>query len=465
MAQRGRIPGTNGQPNTPLTADLSRALRRAANGEPTVHRTSRRHVGPAKNGGSIVTPFPLPSSRHPDVIGGSDRHHRSGPGPGKRQRAVSTEQRRVAPERASGGCGDRAESETTPPRHPAGVPSAPRQPPPLSTVPVANATAAPAPPAPIPPPPVVTRQERAKGSPVWKFFIDNGPRKAPTCLHCTKLVGPNCKSANTTNMAAHLRIHHQIIAHEVVDEVASGMKSTLLRRSTVSQAEQWRLDRSVAMTSIACQWALRTCETVPFRFMAGQLNPGYKPCSTKVLIRKHIHGMGESLREKISDVAFRDGSFAITFDAWKAGAAKGSSNRRSYIGIHVATINASFNREENAIAVRRVKGKHTAAHIQQAVEDVLREYRIPLDSVVSFATDNHNTEVKVVRDLGFEFKHVRCFCHTLKLAVDDACKEVCAGCQFFAHFIFLVRCAQLHCVRCVCRTPPSRRLSTLAIPS
>ncbi|XP_071568105.1 zinc finger BED domain-containing protein 4-like [Temnothorax nylanderi] len=73
-----------------------------------------------------------------------------------------------------------------------------------------------------------------------------------------------------------------------------------------------------------------------------------------------------------------------------------------------------------SLGIKELEKNHNAEYISIIVSEVLDEWHINADSVVAVITDNASNIAKAMRDTFGHRKHLRCFAHTLNLAVQDA---------------------------------------------
>ncbi|KAJ8307427.1 hypothetical protein KUTeg_015511 [Tegillarca granosa] len=76
------------------------------------------------------------------------------------------------------------------------------------------------------------------------------------------------------------------------------------------------------------------------------------------------------------------------------------------------------------LATRAVTERHTGINTAKEISDVCLEFGINLENVVGLVTDLDNASNMVVCGDALKLTHVRCFGHTLQLAVNGALESV-----------------------------------------
>lgn len=105
---------------------------------------------------------------------------------------------------------------------------------------------------------------------------------------------------------------------------------------------------------------------------------------------------------------------AFTADGWT------SRQQRSHVGITVHFITEEFQLLSFCLAAEHFEAEHTAQNLHDFYVRVFRNYDI-LDKIIGGTTDNGSN---MVASMALEEKWIaiRCFIHTLQLAVKDALK-------------------------------------------
>jgi hypothetical protein len=164
-------------------------------------------------------------------------------------------------------------------------------------------------------------------------------------------------------------------------------------------------------------------DNLPFSFIERKVflnflnivTPLYKPpCRRTItaLIDNRFEKLSTIFKGKIKDYD----SLCVTMDMWTE-----THQTLSYLGVTVRF------KEDDAmqgctIGVHQFDDKHTSVNIGEKLIKVLNEWNIDSKQILAVVTDNAANIVKSVYDtLGVQ-KHIRCFAHTLNLAVENSIK-------------------------------------------
>jgi hypothetical protein len=198
---------------------------------------------------------------------------------------------------------------------------------------------------------------------------------------------------------------------------------------SLTEETNQRFHRALAVATVLNHWPVSTCESTGFKVLVKELCPSWVPVSRHTLTLRYIMDLRDKYRVDAVGSLRDSCDFSLHFDAWKAGKAGGSTKHRGFIGITFCTIDKDWNRRVASLTVRRLKGHHDIPAISKLVKEVVEmDYGISLSHLVSTHTDNHNTECGVAAELksasGVPVMHLRCFNHTLHLAVCDVFDNV-----------------------------------------
>ncbi|XP_070154582.1 uncharacterized protein [Polyergus mexicanus] len=94
-----------------------------------------------------------------------------------------------------------------------------------------------------------------------------------------------------------------------------------------------------------------------------------------------------AMLQHLTETLERTKYVCATADIW-------SSSKRSFLGITAHWINASFPRENAALACRRFKGKHSYDRIAEMIHDIHCEFKLDAKKIVKVTTDNASNMVK-----------------------------------------------------------------------
>lgn len=84
--------------------------------------------------------------------------------------------------------------------------------------------------------------------------------------------------------------------------------------------------------------------------------------------------------------------FCLTADLW-------SSRRRSFLGVTIHWIcSRTFSRKKNALACRRIKGKHSSDVLAAQIDEIIKSFRIPIRKILKIITDGGSNFKKALKD-------------------------------------------------------------------
>lgn len=88
--------------------------------------------------------------------------------------------------------------------------------------------------------------------------------------------------------------------------------------------------------------------------------------------------------------------FCLTTDLW-------SSRRRAFLGVTIHWIcPETYQRKHNALACRRIKGKHSAFVLASNIDDVIRSFKISIRKILKIITDGARNFKKAFTEHKFE---------------------------------------------------------------
>lgn len=84
--------------------------------------------------------------------------------------------------------------------------------------------------------------------------------------------------------------------------------------------------------------------------------------------------------------------FCLTADLW-------SSRRRAFLGVTIHWIcPKSLTRKKNALACRRMRGKHTGDKIAASIDEIIKSFEIPIRKILKIITDGGSNFKKAFND-------------------------------------------------------------------
>ncbi len=143
-----------------------------------------------------------------------------------------------------------------------------------------------------------------------------------------------------------------------------------------------------------------------------QFDPHYTPPSRKAMSKNHIPKLYEITHDKVLTTLNNVQYFASTTDMWS------SHGLTPYMGFTVHFIDNSWKLQQINLGTHFVSDDHTAEMLQQAMKDVLEQWKLDPAKQVCITTDNGSKVKKAVHDLGW--KHLSCFGHNLNLTITNS---------------------------------------------
>lgn len=152
---------------------------------------------------------------------------------------------------------------------------------------------------------------------------------------------------------------------------------------------------------------------IGFRRLMKETVPLYKlPTrnTLKTMIIKKYDVLSYDFKETISKVPH----LSITADVWS-----NMMTTTSYLGITCHFLDG-INIQSPVLGVFELNKSHTGDYIGAQIVSALNDWTIPIDTVVSVATDNESAMVKAVNDKFGKNKHVRCIAHSINLLAESS---------------------------------------------
>ena len=283
--------------------------------------------------------------------------------------------------------------------------------------------------------------KNAKGA-IWTFFgfqskdgefVEKDKRKrdivyCKLCFQSMKYCG------NTTNLHFHLRTKHPT---EYNDSAASKPSSNTNndkatndgKRVSNSGRAQLTIPNTIqatlplpkssprykTLTNSVCYFLARdmqpydTVNDAGFRYMLKTLEPRYTPPDRKTIATTHIPKMYEIEKNRIKASLMNVSCFSITTDMWTSRA------KHAYTALTVHYLNADFQLCCHMLETKEFQVEHTGMQIASELRDILQSWDLPEDKLIAATTDNGSNIVCGLEHLGWN--NIRCFAHTLQLAV------------------------------------------------
>ena len=146
-----------------------------------------------------------------------------------------------------------------------------------------------------------------------------------------------------------------------------------------------------------------------FQHMLKTLEPRYIPPDRKTIATNYMPKMYELEKQRIKTNLTNASCFAITTDMWT------SRTKHAYTGLTVHYLSADFKLCCHMLETKEFQVEHTGIQIASELRDILQSWDLPEDNVIAATTDNGTNIVCALEQLGWH--NIRCFAHTLQLAV------------------------------------------------
>lgn len=266
-------------------------------------------------------------------------------------------------------------------------------------------------------------------SAVWQYFsLKSEKDVAAECKTCHAQVsrgGTEPGKFNTTNLIAHLKQHHKN-QHEDFRKTTEAKTQTSgsLKQPTLSEtfAKRDKLPRdgkkALAITEKIGQFIvlddqpLSVVSNVGFKRLIEHLEPRYIMPSRHYIVDKTIPQMHKEVQKCIAAHVEKANAVSFTTDIW-------SSDHRplSLLSLTAHWIDADFTLWRAVLHAREFRGSHTANAIMNAMEEMLRDWKVDKKKVHVVLRDNAANMRKAMDQLGVP--SLGCFAHSLQLVVHE----------------------------------------------
>ncbi|KAK6175828.1 hypothetical protein SNE40_014212 [Patella caerulea] len=282
-----------------------------------------------------------------------------------------------------------------------------------------------------------------KASTVWHYFDKLPKEDKAKCNLCSTILV--CKNT-TSSLRNHLAYKHPSVSLLRPTPTATTMSATtstgtsvntidnssdknenLIHDTTIAQgqsklsfsrkitvgSDNWK---SLVKTLVEfCAQDMRPISIVSgdgFRRFCEKLNPAFKvPCPQT--IKNHLqYYYDNSKSELIKTLDFdqtKNYKYSFTTDAWTSLANEG------YTTITIHYIDSEWNDHHRVLNTHEVTERHTGLNLATDFLEVLTNFGIKKESVISITADNAANMDVCIREIGV--KRIRCFGHSLQLAV------------------------------------------------
>ncbi|XP_047201797.1 E3 SUMO-protein ligase ZBED1-like [Girardinichthys multiradiatus] len=266
---------------------------------------------------------------------------------------------------------------------------------------------------------------------IWAYFrfypnANGEPQDLtqPICTLC-KLCVP-AKDRQTTNLFAHIRVHHPAEAAKLspTSSAAGASGGQPRGQPTMSAAfaksTKYRpgSERWTKCTTAVARFLAKEC--IPFQAVEREsfkknlttLDAQYEPPGRKYFSETAVPKLYEQLRGEIVNELKEANFIALTTDMWS------NINMSPYMSITAHYVSKDWTLKSKCLETAFTPESHTAAVLAEALQDGLQAWGIGEEKVVCITSDNGTNIVAAVRDLKWPW--ISCFGHNLNLAVKNA---------------------------------------------
>lgn len=276
-----------------------------------------------------------------------------------------------------------------------------------------------------------------KRSAVWAYFTpDDSKSNWVNCDLCHIKKRIKVADSSTSNLWSHLRAYHpteyatsenkKIPSAQASNATKAGLRDHSQPKITTSfqqntpfsyDSKEWKTvtDKlSVMVAKLMLPFSI--VDGPEFVEFVKSLNARYKVPSRKYISDTAIPKKYNEMKAKvISDLKTSD-SISLTTDAWS------SNTMDSYLSLTAHFITPSWKLQTYCLRTIYMPESHTGENLAAMIRNILKEYDVTLDRVVSITTDSGRNMVKACDELT-PIVRVPCFGHILHNSVNNATKD------------------------------------------
>ncbi len=285
-------------------------------------------------------------------------------------------------------------------------------------------------------------------STIWQHFSfrpnDRGEPEnvdKAVCKLCMKTV--TARDGNTSNLRAHLRIHHPLTAARLnlapsstsatVSTPPSEADATTARPTTTytqptimgtfekitkykKDSVRWKTCTDAVTKYLAKEVvSFHTVEKKSFKDMIKALDAQYELPGQKYFSKTAIPDLYNKVRKEVQALLSGTDSFSLTTDMWS------SLNMTPYMSLTVHTITPEWNLESKCLQTTYFPESHTADNLAAALRDALHDWQLDENKLSAITTDNAANIAAAIRSLNWPW--LNCFGHNMNLAVTHAVQD------------------------------------------
>uniref|UniRef100_A0A8C5LYW3 BED-type domain-containing protein n=1 Tax=Leptobrachium leishanense TaxID=445787 RepID=A0A8C5LYW3_9ANUR len=289
--------------------------------------------------------------------------------------------------------------------------------------------------------------ERKSKSLIWDYFSQPTSGKA-VCNTCTKNVSmgsATAKTKNTSNLWAHLRVHHVEIYNAAREKhVESQSETPALVQTTIKDMLQkkakWQnsdersqlLDKAITEMMATDNQPFTMASDSGFKRLMSIAEPRYTLKSEKYYRTEMLVKIHQKVVEKVKTMLQPENAgnaLSFTTDCW-------SGSTESLMSLTCHFIDSGWTKRQLVLNTKAMQGSHTGEYIKEMFLGMLEDWGISKDRVMLVLRDSGANMVKGMRLA--EVSDLSCMAHTLQLVVNDSLSSQRALIDIIA---MLKRCA------------------------
>ncbi|KAG9280417.1 zinc finger BED domain-containing protein 1-like [Astyanax mexicanus] len=273
-------------------------------------------------------------------------------------------------------------------------------------------------------------QKKGVTSPIWQYFgfqaDEHGEPldiNAVKCRLCRKSI--MTKDGNTSNLRAHLRIHHPNECAKL--GLTKGESSSSSQPSIIGafakcgkykrDSAKWQeCTTSVTRYLVKGLLPFNTVEKSSFTEMLQTLNSQYELPGRKYFSKTAVPDMYNSVRAEVEGLIKKADFYSLTTDMWS------STNMTPYMSLTAHFISPQWELQSKCLETVFFPESHTATNIAEGLRSVIQDWNLNEEKISCITTDNAaNIKSAVRNELGWQW--LNCFGHNLHLAVTNSVKK------------------------------------------
>lgn len=291
-------------------------------------------------------------------------------------------------------------------------------------------------------------KERAKGSPIWMYFMLARPTSSTAaCNICNCNVprgGDKTKNYNTTNLIKHLqRIHSKEHAEfiELRKQSRDGTKQLTLseikersEKFPPNNVKAAKITEKILHYIVLDGQPLSVVGDKGFRLLMNHLEPRYDMVTRKYLSETALPELYSKVCKHVSEEIKDVKSMSFTTDIWSS-----DVSPVSLLSLTVHWLDVNYVPHSAMLSATNFRGSHISDAIAAAIKGNLDKWQIPLSKVHVILRDDASNMRKAMDNMGV--RSLDCVAHTMQLVINEGLVSqrsvsdaVASGRHTVAHF-------------------------------